>query len=70
MADVGGDEPHQPGKKQGKGEEGEGVVGLSHDSLVFAMLEKFSGNLSQNKRLPEKQNSGLKNCLLAVTRFR
>ena len=45
MADIGGGEPQQPGNEQGKGKEGEGAVGLSHDGLVFAMLEKFSGSL-------------------------
>ena len=45
MADIGGGEPQQPGNEQGKGEEGEGAVGLLYDGLVFAMLEKFSGSL-------------------------
>ena len=45
MADIGGSEPQQPGNEQGKGEEGEGAVGLSHDGWVFAMPEKFSGSL-------------------------
>ena len=37
MADIGGGEPQQPGNEQGKGEEGDGAVGLSHDGLVVAM---------------------------------
>ena len=45
MADIGVGEPQQPGNEQGKGKEGEGAVGLSHDGLVFAMLERFSGSL-------------------------
>ena len=45
MADIGGGEPQQPGNEQGKGEEGEGAVGWSHDDWVFAMPEKFSGSL-------------------------
>ena len=45
MADIGGGEPQQQGNEQGKGKEGEGAVGLSHEGLVFAMLEKFSGSL-------------------------